>query len=80
MTHRPAMDAYIDQRVAQAVQAHRLTLNPHKRLTPAGLARVDQIARVAAIRAQADYFRLGLSAPEPLDATGLDIDHEDYGR
>ena len=80
MTHLPAMDAYVDQRVAQAVQAHRQTLNPHKRLTPAGLARVDQIARTEAIRAQADYFRLGLSAPEPLDANGFDIDHEDYGR
>jgi hypothetical protein len=80
MTHRPAMDAYIDQRVAQAVQSHRLTLNPHKRLSPAQLAKADQIARAEAIRAQADYFRLGLNTPEPLDANGRDLDHEDYGR
>ena len=79
-SHRPAMEAYIAQRVAQAVQAHRETLNPHKRLTPEQLAKADQVARVEAIRAQADYFKLGLNTPEPLDDNGLDIDHEDYGR
>ena len=79
-SHRFAMDAYIDQRVAQAVGAYWQAVNSDKPSTYQQLAKADQVARAEAIRAQADFFKLGLNVTEPLDDNGLDIDHEDYGR
>lgn len=79
-SHRPAMDAYIEERVNQHMHDYYQSFDPHKRLTPEQLAKADQVSRAEAIRAQADFFKLGLNNPEPLDDNGLDIDHEDYGR
>lgn len=77
-TSNPDANAYIAERATQAAQSYRDTLNPSKRMTPYQLAKLDQVTRYEAIRAQADFF-----AQERLEAEGLgqtDIDHEDYGR
>jgi len=79
-SHRPAMDAYINERVFIALRYYWQAVNSDKPSTYEQLAKADQVARAEAIRAQADFFKLGLNAPEPLDGNGLDIDHEDYGR
>ena len=79
-SHRPAMDAYVNERVIIALQAYWQAVNSAKPSTYEQLAKADQVARAEAIRAQADFFKLGLNNQEPLDDNGLDIDHEDYGR
>lgn len=79
-SHRFAMEAYIERRVALAVGAYWQAVNSAKPSTYEQLAKADQVARAEAIRAQSDYFKLGLNGYGRLDDNGLGIDHEDYGR